>query len=141
MIFNSTSEKETEEIGFQIGQAVPSGSLITLYGDLGMGKTALTRGIARGLGVRQMVTSPTFAIVNEYRDGRIPLFHFDLYRLNSADDLYDIGWDDYLESGGICVTEWTENCEQAMSSDRIRIYLSKGVCENERIINIEGLEI
>ena len=83
-------------------------------GDLGAGKTAFTRGIARGLGIGDRVTSPTFAIVNEYEGGRLPLFHFDMYRLTSSDELFDIGWEDYLARGGVCAVEWSENVADAL---------------------------
>ena len=111
---------------------------MALYGDLGAGKTALTRGMARGLSIRESVSSPTFTVVNEYPDGDVPLFHFDLYRLKNEDELYDIGWEDYLDRNGICVTEWSENVEEALPEDCIRIRLTR-LSDADRRIEIEGL--
>ena len=105
--------EETEQLGQQFAAGLQPGDVVAFYGDLGAGKTAFTRGIARGLGICEPVTSPTYTIVNEYLSGRLPLFHFDMYRLGSADDLFDIGWEDYLERGGICAVEWSENVEEA----------------------------
>ena len=96
MEFHSHNEAETEAIGARLAAVLNPGAVVAYLGDLGMGKTAFTRGLAAGLGYKGRVTSPTFAIVNEYEGGRLPLFHFDMYRLNSADDLFDIGWEDYF---------------------------------------------
>ena len=112
--------------------------MIAYQGDLGAGKTAFTRGLARGLGATEQVTRPTYTIVNEYLSGRVPLFHFDMYRLHSADDLWDIGWEDYLERGGICAVEWSENVREAME-DAITIRIEK-LGEDTRRITIEGGE-
>ena len=116
MIFTTQSPQETEKLGFSLAQKLQPGTVIAYRGDLGAGKTAFTRGIARGLGITDSVTSPTYTIVNEYLTGKMPLFHFDMYRLHSADDLFDIGWEDYLERGGICAVEWSENVEEAMET-------------------------
>lgn len=116
MIFTTQSPQETEKLGFSLAQKLQPGTVIAYRGDLGAGKTAFTRGIARGLGITDSVTSPTYTIVNEYLTGKMPLFHFDMYRLHSADDLFDIGWGDYLERGGICAVEWSENVEEAMEN-------------------------
>ena len=97
-----------------LGKVLKSGTVIAYRGDLGAGKTAFTRGLARGLGCTESVTSPTYTIVNEYLGGRMPLFHFDMYRLASSDDLWDIGWDDYLDRNGVCAVEWSENVDDAM---------------------------
>ena len=102
MEYCSNSERDTEELGRRLGERVVPGTVIAYTGDLGAGKTAFTRGLAQGLGVPGQVTSPTFTIVNEYEGGRLPLFHFDMYRLGSADELFDIGWEDYLARGGVC---------------------------------------
>ena len=138
MEFTSHSPEETEKIGAALGQVIPAGSIIAYRGDLGAGKTAFTRGLAKGLGCGEMVTSPTYTIVNEYLGGRCPLFHFDMYRLRSSDDLFDIGWDDYLERGGICAVEWSENVDDAME-DAIYVTIEK-LGENSRRITIEGGE-
>ena len=107
MEYLSHSTAETESIGASLGQRLLPGSVLAYRGDLGMGKTAFTRGLASGLGFTGRVTSPTFTIVNEY-EGRIPLFHFDMYRLGSSEELFDIGWEDYLSRGGVCAVEWSE---------------------------------
>ena len=106
MEFITNSPEETEKIGAAIGKIIPAGTVLAYRGDLGAGKTAFTRGLARGLGFTEAVTSPTYTIVNEYLGGRLPLFHFDMYRLSSADDLFDIGWEDYLDRGGVCAVEF-----------------------------------
>ena len=136
MKYTTNSPVETEAIGAALGKILPPGSVIAYRGDLGAGKTAFTRGLARGLGCTEIVTSPTYTIVNEYLGGRIPLFHFDMYRLRSSDDLFDIGWDDYLERGGICAVEWSENVDDAME-DAIYITIEK-LGEDSRQITIEG---
>lgn len=106
--------------------------------DLGAGKTAFTRGLARGLGVPDRVTSPTFTIVNEYEGGRLPLFHFDMYRLGSSDELFDIGWEDYLARGGVCAVEWSEIVSDALEDGVLRVDIRRGAGEGERIITITG---
>ena len=108
MIFYTQSPEETEAVGRELAEKLRPGDIIAYRGDLGAGKTAFTRGLAAGLGVEEPVTSPTYTIVNEYESGRMPLFHFDLYRLGSAEELFDIGWEDYLERGAILVVEWPE---------------------------------
>ena len=136
MEFTTHSPQETESLGQKLGQILPAGTVIAYRGDLGAGKTAFTRGLARGLGITDPVTSPTYTIVNEYLGGRLPLFHFDMYRLHSADDLFDIGWDDYLERGGICAVEWSENVEEAMEDPLIVTIHKTG--EESRKITLEG---
>ena len=138
MQYITTSPAQTEALGAALGQRLKAGTVIAYRGDLGAGKTAFTRGLARGLGCREIVTSPTYTIVNEYLGGRIPLFHFDMYRLASSDDLWDIGWDDYLERGGVCAVEWSENVADAME-DPIIITIEK-TGEESRRITIEGGE-
>ena len=138
MEFITNSPAETEKIGAALGQVIPAGSIIAYRGDLGAGTTAFTRGQARGLGTAEMVTSPTYTIVNEYLGGRCPLFHFDMYRLRSSDDLFDIGWDDYLDRCGVCAVEWSENVDDAME-DAIYVTIEK-LGENARRITIEGGE-
>ena len=136
----SHSVTETEEIGARLGAVLHGGAVVAYQGGLGMGKTAFTRGLARGLGCRSRVTSPTFTIVNEY-DGRIPLFHFDMYRLPDSDALFDIGWDDYLERNGVCAVEWSENVADAIPVDAIRVTIMRhSENENWRVITISGGE-
>ena len=136
MEFITNSPQQTEALGSALGEKLQAGTILAYTGDLGAGKTAFTRGLAKGLGAKDMVTSPTYTIVNEYLSGRLPLFHFDMYRLTSADDLWDIGWEDYLERGGVCAVEWSENVTDALENP-IFIRLEK-VDENTRRITIEG---
>ena len=137
MQFLSHSTQETEAIGEELAQKLRGGDVLAFTGSLGMGKTAFTRGLARGLGCRGRVTSPTFTIVNEY-EGRTPLFHFDMYRLGSSDELFDIGWEDYLARGGVCAVEWSENVEDALQG-AIRVTIEKDPFEADtRRIIIEG---
>ena len=138
MEFLTKSPEETENIGAALGKIVTPGTVIAYEGDLGAGKTAFTRGLARGLGCTDTVTSPTYTIVNEYLSGRLPLFHFDMYRLRSSDDLWDIGWADYLDRGGVCAVEWSENVADAME-DAVRVRIEK-TGEEERRIILEGGE-
>ena len=109
----SHSPEDTEDIGARLAEQLEPGAVVAFTGDLGAGKTAFTRGLARGLGIPDRITSPTFTIVNEYEGGRLPLFHFDMYRLGSADELFDIGWEDYLRRGGVCAVEGSENIADA----------------------------
>ncbi len=138
MDFITHSPEETEALGEKLANLLTPGTILAYRGDLGAGKTAFTRGLARGLDCREQTYSPTYTIVNEYLGGRLPLFHFDMYRLHSADDLFDIGWDDYLERGGICAVEWSENVWEAME-DPITITIEK-IGDNSRRITIEGSE-
>ena len=138
MQFITNSPAETESVGAALSKILFPGAVIAYRGDLGAGKTAFTRGLARGLGVSDPVTSPTYTIVNEYLGGRMPLFHFDMYRLHSSDDLWDIGWEDYLERGGICAVEWSENVADAME-DAIIITIEK-LGDETRRITVEGGE-
>lgn len=136
---HSNSTEETEAIGEKLAGALQGNEVIALYGGMGMGKTAFVRGLARGLGVSAEVSSPTFALVHEYR-GRIPLYHFDMYRVGGWDDLYSTGFFDYLDSGAVLVIEWSENIEAALPDGVIRITLEKGNGEQERTLTIEGME-
>ena len=138
MEFLTYSPEQTEKVGAALGKILRAGTILAYRGDLGAGKTAFTRGLARGLGYREPVTSPTYTIVNEYLGGRLPLFHFDMYRLGSSDDLWDIGWEDYLERGGICAVEWSENVDDAMEN-AIYVTIYKTGEESRRIV-IEGGE-
>ena len=136
MHYITHSPEDTEKLGAALAQRLQPGTIIAYTGDLGAGKTAFTRGLAKGLGYTQPVTSPTYTIVNEYLGGRLPLFHFDMYRLASSDDLWDIGWEDYLERGGVCAVEWSENVADAME-DAIRVDIAK-LSDDAREITIEG---
>ena len=134
--FITNSPAETETLGAALGKLIPAGTVLAYRGDLGAGKTAFTRGLSRGLGCAELVTSPTYTIVNEYLGGRLPLFHFDMYRLRSSEDLWDIGWEDYLERGGICAVEWSENVADALE-DAVTITIEK-LGETSRRITLEG---
>ena len=139
MEYLSHSPEETEHIGEMLGRRLRPGTVEAYRGGLGMGKTAFTRGLARGLGCAGRVTSPTFTIVNEY-DGATPLFHFDMYRLGSSDELFDIGWEDYLTRGGVCAVEWSERVDDAMPADTLWVDIARGTDESDRIITITGGE-
>ena len=134
----SESERDTEALGAALVQKLAPGSVVAFTGDLGAGKTAFVRGMARGLNITQRVTSPTFTIVNEYEGGSLPLFHFDMYRLHSADELFDIGWEDFLRRGGICAVEWSENIQDALEDDTITVDIRRGRQDDQRIISIHG---
>ena len=134
----SASEQDTEALGRALVQRLQPGAVVAFTGDLGAGKTAFTRGIARGLGIGDRVTSPTFAIVNEYEGGRLPLFHFDMYRLTSSDELFDIGWEDYLARGGVCAVEWSENVADALERDTVRVDIRRGEHDGQRVISIRN---
>ena len=139
MEYLSHSPEETEHIGEMLGRRLRPGTVVAYRGGLGMGKTAFTRGLARGLGCAGRVTSPTFTIVNDY-DGATPLFHFDMYRLGSSDELFDIGWEDYLTRGGVCAVEWSERVDDAMPADTLWVDIARGTDESDRIITITGGE-
>jgi len=139
--FFSSCEAETEQIGAEFSRDLPRGSVIAMYGDLGAGKTAFVRGMAKGLGMDAHVNSPTFTIVNEYpAAGNGPeLIHFDMYRLSSSDELFDIGWEDYLGRGAICAVEWSENVRDAFFGDEINVTIEK-LGDTARKITIERPE-
>ena len=142
MEYLSHSPEETERIGETLGKTLRPGSVVAYRGGLGMGKTAFTRGLAKGLGYTGRVTSPTFTIVNEYEGGRLPLFHFDMYRLADADALFDIGWEDYLDRGGVCAVEWSEQVAEAMPPETVYVTISRRPEDDRaRIITIEGVEL
>lgn len=139
MDYLTHNETETEALGARLAGALSPGAVVAYRGGLGMGKTAFTRGLARGLGYVGRVTSPTFTIVNEYEGGRLPLFHFDMYRLGSAEELFDIGWEDYLDRGGVCAVEWSEQVAEALPPETVFVALTRHP-ENHswRTITIEG---
>ena len=135
------SPEETRALGERLAGTLGPGTVVSFTGDLGAGKTAFISGMARGLGIEERVTSPTFTIVNEYEGGRLPLFHFDMYRLGSADELFHIGWEDYLARGGVCAVEWSENVAEAIEDDAVRVDIARGEDENSRVIHIEGVAL
>ncbi|NLL63127.1 MAG: tRNA (adenosine(37)-N6)-threonylcarbamoyltransferase complex ATPase subunit type 1 TsaE [Ruminococcaceae bacterium] len=136
MVYLTKSVAETEKLAEEFASNVSAGTVLALFGGMGVGKTAFTRGLARGLGITQNVSSPTFAIVNDY-GGNPPLAHFDMYRIESWEDLYSTGFFDYIDQGYVICIEWSENIENALPSDAIRIYIAKGEGENDRIITVE----
>ena len=135
MDYLSNSVEETEALGAELAVRLEPGDVVAFTGDLGAGKTAFVRGLARGLGIPDRVTSPTFTIVNEY-EGPIPLFHFDMYRLEDADALFDIGWEDYLGRGGVCAVEWSEIVRDALEPGCIRVDLRRGERDGQRRITV-----
>ena len=132
MIITTNNEAETEAAGKDIGSRLAPGQVVALFGGLGAGKTAFVRGLAAGLGITARVSSPTFTIVNEY-PGRVPLFHFDMYRLSGEDELFDIGWDDYLYRGGICAVEWSEKVPGAFPPDAVYVEIEKTGDDSRRL--------
>ena len=141
MEYVTHSREETERLGVRLADALTGGTVVAFTGDLGAGKTAFVSGMARALGVKERVTSPTFTIVNEFEGGRLPLFHFDMYRLGSADELFHIGWEDYLARGGVCAVEWSENVAEAIEDDAIRVSIVRGDGDDDRVITIEGVDL
>lgn len=144
MRFVSHSPAQTEAFGERLGRLLPGGSVVAFFGGMGMGKTAFVRGLARGLGYQGEVSSPTFALVHEYQGGRLALYHFDMYRVETWEDLASCGYDDYLDLGGVLAVEWSENIENALPPDCVRIAIERGEGEDERVLSIEhppaGLE-
>ena len=141
MEFVTHSREETVALGGRLADALKTGRVVAFTGDLGAGKTAFVSGMARALGVEERVTSPTFTIVNEYEGGRLPLFHFDMYRLGGADELFHIGWEDYLSRGGVCAVEWSENVAEAIEDGAVRVSIVRGDGDNDRISAIEGVDL
>ena len=127
------NEEETKKFGRELSEKLSPGSIIALTGDLGTGKTALTKAIAEGLGVKEMITSPTFNIVRQYDSGRLPLYHFDVYRIGDADEMYELGYEEYFFGEGVCVIEWADIIEEIIPEDAIRIEIEYGEKEGERI--------
>lgn len=137
-VFHSKSANETENFAAELAKKISGGTVVALYGGLGMGKTAFTRGLARGLGNKSNVSSPTFALVNDY-GGNPQLVHFDMYKVESWEDLYSSGFFDYLDMGAILCTEWSENIENALPENTVRVRIEKGEKDNERTITVEGI--
>jgi len=126
---------ETEEFGIKLGKLLKKGHIVCLNGDLGAGKTTLTKAIGLGLDVKEYITSPTFTLINQYK-GRLPVYHFDVYRLENADELFDLGFDEYFYGNGVCIIEWAEKIEKLLPKERIELDIKKGKDINERVINI-----
>lgn len=139
MKFISNSENDTKNIAETIAEKLKPNDFIALFGGMGMGKTTFTRHLAKALGYDGEVSSPTFAIINEYNGGRLPIYHFDMYRIETFDDLYSTNYFEYCEMGGICICEWSENIENVLPDDYIKITISKGENENSRIFEVNGL--
>ena len=133
------NEKDTEKLGENIGQKVQPGTVIALIGDLGTGKTTLTKSIARGLGVTETVTSPTFNIIREYKSGRLPLYHFDVYRIGDPDEMFELGYEEYFYGDGVCVVEWADIIEELLPEDAVVITIDRGASDEEREYEIEGI--
>ena len=136
-IIESNKEQDTYDLGYELGQHAKPGQVFTLVGDLGVGKTVFTQGFAAGLGIQEPVNSPTFTIVQEYDDGRLPLYHFDMYRISGWEDLYSTGFFEYAEQGGVIAAEWSENIENALPAGTVTVSFEQ-TGENERVINIDG---
>lgn len=136
LTYLTKNEQETEAVGQEFSKRLPGGTVVAMYGDLGAGKTAFVRGMARGMGIDCRVSSPTFTIVNEYLGPR-ELIHFDMYRLSDADELFEIGWEDYLARGAVCAVEWSEKVQDAFYGDEITVCIEK-LGDTERKITIEG---
>ena len=136
--FLSNSEKETEKIAADFAKKLSGGEVIAYTGNLGAGKTCFTRGLARGLGFKGDVSSPTFALVNEYRGGRLDLFHFDMYRVEGWDDLYSTGFFDYISENGVIAVEWSENISGILDEKTIFIDIRQAKSQNSRIITIKS---
>ncbi|MBU5256012.1 tRNA (adenosine(37)-N6)-threonylcarbamoyltransferase complex ATPase subunit type 1 TsaE [Tissierella praeacuta] len=129
--------EETKELGIKLGNILKSGDIVCLNGELGAGKTTLTKSIGLGLGVTDYITSPTFALINEY-NGRVPVYHFDVYRLENVEEIYDLGFDEYFYGKGVCIIEWAEKIERLLPKERVILDIEKGKALDERIINIKG---
>lgn len=140
-IYKTDSSAQTEKIGFRLAKSVRYGSVIAMFGDLGAGKTAFTRGFAKGMDILCDVSSPTFALVNEYRGGGKTLYHFDMYRISGWDDLYSTGYFDYLDTGASLIIEWSENIEAILPEDCVRVTITKTDNPDERNIEIIGAEL
>ena len=141
MIVQSFCAEDTYEIGKKIGQEAQPGQVICLYGDLGVGKTVFTKGLADGLGITEPIQSPTFTIVREYEEGRLPFYHFDVYRIGDIEEMEEIGYDDYFFGNGICLIEWAELIEEILPDNVISITIEKDLTQgfDYRKITVDGL--
>ena len=133
------NELDTREFGIELAEKLKPGDIVALIGDLGTGKTTLTKSIAEGLGIRGIITSPTFTIVQEYTEGRLPLYHFDVYRINDLEEMYELGYEEYFFGEGVCVVEWADQIMELIPGDSILIRIEYGQSEEERIYRIENL--
>ena len=127
------NEEDTRRFGLDLAGKLKAGDIVALIGDLGTGKTTLTKYIAEGLGVTERITSPTFTIVGEHHSGRLPLYHFDVYRLESGEDMFDIGADEYFDAGGVCIIEWADQVAEVLPDETICIFIEYGEKEGERV--------
>ncbi len=139
MIYETHNEDETKKIGYELGARAKAGDVYCLKGDLGTGKTVFTKGFALGLGIESHITSPTFTIVNEYKEGRYPLYHFDVYRIGDCDEMYDIGFDEYIDSDGVCLIEWAELIKDIIPKNAIWISIEKDIMNRD--INYRKIEV
>lgn len=136
-VYITNSPEETEELGLKLAKSLKGGEVVAFRGGLGMGKTCFTRGLARGLGFKGDVTSPTFALINEYIGGRLPLYHFDMYRISGWEDLYSTGFFDYIEQGGVIAAEWSENIENALPESTVTVTFVR-LDDNKREVAVNG---
>ena len=127
------NEEDTKKTGIEIGRRVKAGTVIALSGDLGTGKTALTKAVAEGLGVKEVITSPTFNIVKQYETGRLPLYHFDVYRIGDVDEMYELGYEEFFFGSGVSIVKWADLIEDIIPEDAVRIEIEYGEKEGERI--------
>ena len=139
-VYLSESAADTERIATELAESIEPGDMVALFGGLGVGKTAFCRGFAKGIGYNDEVTSPTFAIVHEYLGGRLNIYHFDMYRIESFDELYSTGYFEYLESGGVVITEWSENIENVLPNKYYRVEMSNLEQNDRRKIEIELID-
>ncbi|WP_287448172.1 tRNA (adenosine(37)-N6)-threonylcarbamoyltransferase complex ATPase subunit type 1 TsaE [Sellimonas sp.] len=142
MVKETMSEKETYELGEMLGKSAKQGDVFTLEGDLGVGKTVFTKGLAKGLGVKEDVSSPTFTIVQEYEDGRLPFYHFDVYRIGDIEEMDEIGYEDYIYGDGVCLIEWANLIEEILPKKRTEVRIEKDLDKgfDYRKITINKLE-
>lgn len=127
MIYESFCEKDTFALGKKIGEWAAGGQIYLLHGDLGVGKTVFTKGFAEGIGVSEPVTSPTFTIIQEYEDGRIPFYHFDVYRIGDIEEMYDLGYEDYFFGEGVCLIEWASRIAEILPEECGSIHIEKNL--------------
>ena len=141
MVVETRSPEETFALGEKIGRTALPGQIYTLTGDLGVGKTVLTQGVAAGLGIREAVSSPTFTIVQVYEDGRLPFYHFDVYRIGDIEEMEEIGYDDYFFGNGVCLIEWAELIADILPEEHVSIKIEKDLSQgfDYRRITVEGL--